>query len=47
MPTAYSCKAGLGLNLVTKAIEASGGSVALESQPGTGTAFILTLPGEH
>jgi len=38
---------GLGLSLVKKAIEASGGSVALESPPGAGTTFILTLPGEH
>jgi signal transduction histidine kinase len=38
---------GLGLSLVKKAVEASGGSVALESRPGSGTTFILTLPGEH
>jgi signal transduction histidine kinase len=35
---------GLGLNLVKKIVEAHGGSVDVESAPGTGTTFIVKLP---
>ena len=35
---------GLGLTISKKLIEANGGRIAVESQPGTGTAFTLHLP---
>jgi signal transduction histidine kinase/DNA-binding response OmpR family regulator len=35
---------GLGLAMVRKVIEAHGGSVAVESQPGQGTTFRIQLP---
>jgi signal transduction histidine kinase len=35
---------GLGLNLVKKIVEAHGGAVAVESAPGAGTTFIITIP---
>ena len=37
--------AGLGLALVRRLIELHGGTVELDSQPGTGTTVQLTLPG--
>ncbi len=35
---------GLGLSLVKNAIEANGGSIAVKSSPGEGSAFTLSLP---
>jgi signal transduction histidine kinase len=34
---------GLGLFIVKSQIESAGGNIALESKPGVGTTFILTL----
>ncbi len=35
---------GLGLNLVKKIVEAHGGEIRLESEPGQGTTFIMKIP---
>jgi signal transduction histidine kinase len=35
---------GLGLPLVKKTVESMGGSIRIESKPGTGSTFMVTLP---
>ena len=35
---------GVGLAIVKRLIEANGGAIALESQPGRGSTFRVTLP---
>ena len=38
--------AGLGLSIVRQIAQAHGGTVRVDSSPGAGTAFILSLPRE-
>jgi signal transduction histidine kinase len=38
---------GLGLSIVKRVIEASGGTVSVDSEPGRGTTFNITLPLER
>jgi chemotaxis protein histidine kinase CheA len=35
---------GVGLDVVKSVIEDAGGSVTVNSEPGSGTTFVLTLP---
>ena len=43
-PGAKSSGEGLGLSIVLRILDRLGGSVQLESQPGKGSTFIITLP---
>ena len=36
--------AGIGLTIVRKLVEAHGGTVRVESNPGEGAKFVVTLP---
>jgi signal transduction histidine kinase/CheY-like chemotaxis protein len=44
-PTARQAGTGLGLTLTRRLIEAHGGRIDLQSQPGQGSAFTVCLPG--
>ena len=37
---------GLGLSFVHRVVEDNGGTIAVESTPGTGTKFVLTFPAD-
>jgi signal transduction histidine kinase len=39
--------AGLGLAIAREIVEAHGGSIAVDSQPGRGTTFSFVLPVRH
>jgi len=38
---------GLGLSIAARIVEAHGGRIAVESEPGQGARFVLTLPRRH
>jgi signal transduction histidine kinase len=37
----------MGLAIVKKIVESNGGSIRVESEPGAGATFIVTLQGEE
>jgi signal transduction histidine kinase len=43
-PTRHIPGTGLGLSIVKRIVEAGGGRISLQSQPGHGTTFVLRLP---
>jgi signal transduction histidine kinase len=40
----YSGASGLGLSIVKGLVELHGGTISVNSQPGTGTTFLLKFP---
>ncbi|MCH7692992.1 MAG: ATP-binding protein, partial [Proteobacteria bacterium] len=44
LPHLSSDRLGIGYTLACRLIQMSGGSIRLESQPGSGPTFVVTLP---